>query len=199
MAKSNIFRRLRYAFALIIVFGLVITTNRIDNAHFKTAQESIESVYFDRVVAQNLIYQTSKVLFENKLALLADTSTSRKMILEHDLKMEELFEEYAKTRLTDPEALAFEKLQRNFHQLTTLQNKRAENQEVDKDQAIQLCNRIEQNLNQLAEIQIKESRNLKLIARQSLKNNEMMSKIEIGLLILIGLALQVVLFYKIKS
>ena len=60
-------------------------------------------------------------------------------------------------------------------------------------------NIIKADLIKLSEIQIKESKNLTSIAQKSLDTNNLMSKLEIGFLVLIGLIIQFTIFYRVKK
>jgi hypothetical protein len=79
--------------------------------------------------------------------------------------------------------------------LIDLEGKNLEN----KSAIIENINIIKSDLIELSEIQIKESQSLTSIAQRSLDTNNLMSNLEIGFLVFIGLIIQFTIFYRVKK
>ncbi|WP_339883640.1 hypothetical protein [Polaribacter vadi] len=189
----SLYNRINIGLALSIVFLLVFATNRLDKRHFETVQNTVISLHTDRVIAQDLIYKMNLIIYNKQLSLLGESSENVNPNLNKDFNL--LIEKFSETKLTKKESQIFEKLKVDFNKLTDLEAKMLENNE----EILININIIKSDLIKLSEIQIKESKNLTSIAQKSLDTNNLMSKLEIGFLVLIGLIIQFTIFYRVKK
>ncbi|MGY8910753.1 MAG: hypothetical protein ACKVIG_12975 [Flavobacteriales bacterium] len=189
----SLYNRINIGLALSIVFLLVFATNRLDKRHFETVQNTVISLHTDRVIAQDLIYKMNLIIYNKQLSLLGESSENVNPNLNKDFNL--LIEKFSDTKLTKKESQIFEKLKVDFNKLTDLEAKMLENNE----EILTNINIIKSDLIKLSEIQIKESKNLTSIAQKSLDTNNLMSKLEIGFLVLIGLIIQFTIFYRVKK
>ncbi|CAN0603136.1 unnamed protein product, partial [Ectocarpus sp. 12 AP-2014] len=65
--KLTLFQRISVGLVLAIAFLLVLGSNRLNKRHFSTIQNTVNSVYKDRVVVQNLIYELSTTFHKKEL------------------------------------------------------------------------------------------------------------------------------------
>ncbi|AOW16746.1 hypothetical protein LPB03_04370 [Polaribacter vadi] len=189
----SLYNRINIGLALSIVFLLVFATNRLDKRHFETVQNTVISLHTDRVIAQDLIYKMNLIIYNKQLSLLGESSKNVNHNLNKDFNL--LIEKFSETKLTKKESQIFEKLKVDFNKLTDLEAKMLENNE----EILTNINIIKSDLIKLSEIQIKESKSLTSIAQKSLDTNNLMSKLEIGFLVLIGLIIQFTIFYRVKK
>lgn len=189
----SLYNRINIGLALSIVFLLVFATNRLDKRHFETVQNTVISLHTDRVIAQDLIYKMNLIIYNKQLSLLGESSENVNPNLNKDFNL--LIEKFSDTKLTKKESQIFEKLKVDFNKLTDLEAKMLENNE----KILTNINIIKSDLIKLSEIQIKESKSLTSIAQKSLDTNNLMSKLEIGFLVLIGLIIQFTIFYRVKK
>ena len=189
----SLYNRINIGLALSIVFLLVFATNRLDKRHFETVQNTVISLHTDRVIAQDLIYKMNLIIYNKQLSLLGESSKNVNHNLNKDFNL--LIEKFSETKLTKKESQIFEKLKVDFNKLTDLEAKMLENNE----EILTNINIIKTDLIKLSEIQIKESKSLTSIAQKSLDANNLMSKLEIGFLVLIGLIIQFTIFYRVKK
>ena len=189
----SLYNRINIGLALSIVFLLVFATNRLDKRHFETVQNTVISLHTDRVIAQDLIYKMNLIIYNKQLSLLGESSKNVNHNLNKDFNL--LIEKFSETKLTKKESQIFEKLKVDFNKLTDLEAKMLENNE----KILTNINIIKSDLIKLSEIQIKESKSLTSIAQKSLDTNNLMSKLEIGFLVLIGLIIQFTIFYRVKK
>lgn len=195
--KKSINNRLTIGFSLLVVFLLVFATNRIDSQHFETVQNTLTSVYKDRVVAQDYVYKMNHVIHERRIQLLDSTLVTPSEI--SNAAFIDLVEGFSSTKLTSKEKKVFKNLEANFEIFTDAENKINNNQGVTSKTLMAKLETVQEDLDNLAEIQVKESRSLTKLAQKSLDNNKFVSNLEIGFLILIGICIQFIIFYRVKK
>lgn len=198
--KISISKRVNAILALSIVFLLVLATNRIDRKHFEVAQNSVKEVYNDRVVVQDYIFSISNALFYKRLAL-KDSLVKLQRLKENE-NIRTLLLNFKETKLTIAEARNLDKLQANFDRLIQLESQYSQpvkDTVVLKSKISQTLEAMQVNLKELSEIQIRESRDLTFNAQKSLDFSELLSNLEILFLIITGIAIQFILFYRVKK
>ncbi|SDE49547.1 Four helix bundle sensory module for signal transduction [Pricia antarctica] len=202
MVKSlSLSHKFQAGLALAIVFLLVLATNRLDHRHFSTVQNTVNSVFEDRVVAQDYIFRLNNLFQEKRLFLgvhdsLADGSRENAHI-------DELLMKFGKTKLTAKESFYFKQLQKNVEELSALEQSiknsaegMTENARGKIESSLQ---RIMEDLNDLALTQLTEGRQLTEMARKSLATNNLLSNLEIIFLIVIGMIVLVIVFYPTRG
>lgn len=192
----TIYNRINIGLALTIVFLLVFATNRIDKNHFETVQNALITLHTDRVVAQDFIYKMNTIIYKKQLHFVKGSLSN----VHQDLNtgFYTLLENFSNTKLTSKEAAIFDRLQVDFDKLI-LSEKESLESSKRKNEIINSLNIIKIDLVNLSEIQISESKQLTSIAQKSLDANNLISKFEIGFLILIGLLIQFTIFYRVKK
>ena len=193
--KTSFSNRLNVGFALLVVFLLVFATNRIDQRHFDTVQDTLTTVYKDRVVAQDYVYKMNNIIHKKRLQLQDSNSTENQNNLNKEFAT--LIDVFSTTKLTPKESKTFKDLQQNFETLKRNEGK-ADNQNSNK-KLIENINAIETDLDNLALIQLSESKYKVGIAQKSLDTNNFMSTLEIVFLVLIGVIVQFVVFHRVKK
>jgi hypothetical protein len=190
------YNRINIGLALTIVFLLVFATNRIDKNHFETVQNALITLHTDRVVAQDLIYKMNTIIYKKQLQNINVKSENSNENLNTDFYS--LLENFSNTKLTPIEATIFKRLQVDFDELILSEKKNLEDSSI-KEAILNSLNSIKNNLMNLSEIQISESKHLTSVAQKSLDTNNLISNFEIGFLILIGLLIQFTIFYRVKK
>ncbi|PQJ81408.1 hypothetical protein [Polaribacter glomeratus] len=190
------YNRINIGLALTIVFLLVYATNRIDNKHFETVQNALVTLHTDRIIAQDFIYKMNTIAYEKQLHYIDESHNNVHKNLNTDFYT--LLEDFSNTKLTLKEATIFDELKIDFDKLILSEKKGLLNS-TKKDAAINSLNTIKKDLINLSEIQISESKHLTSLAQKSLDTNNLISKFEIGFLILIGLLIQFTIFYRVKK
>jgi phosphatidylglycerophosphatase A len=196
--KYNFRQKFNLALALLAVFFLILATNLVDRRHFETAQEALTSVYEDRVVAQHYIFEISTIVYQKEQQFIENNTN--KWSVENDARIEELIEQFAGTKLTTSERRQFESLKEHLTTLERIETKYRENSINNKTHVIpEIFKHIKNDLNDLAETQILESKSKMFLAQKSLNTTNLLSNLELGLLIIVGIAIQFVIFYRIKK
>jgi hypothetical protein len=196
--KYNFRQKFNLALALLAVFFLILATNLVDRRHFETAQEALTSLYEDRVVAQHYIFEISTIVYQKEQQFIENNTN--KWSVENDARIEELIEQFAGTKLTTSERRQFESLKEHLTTLERIETKYRENSINNNTQVIpEIFKHIKNDLNDLAETQILESKSKMFLAQKSLNTTNLLSNLELGLLIIVGIAIQFVIFYRIKK
>ncbi|QXP53823.1 MULTISPECIES: MCP four helix bundle domain-containing protein [unclassified Cellulophaga] len=197
----TIAQRIQVGLILGIAFLLVLGTNRLDKRHFSTVQTTVNSVYKDRVIVQNLIYKLNAIFHAKELRFILKKDFNT--IPDENKKAEELFSDFAATKLTSKEKNVLDNLQDQFQNLKILETNLLQNAEAlqgnHQTSAERMLSKINQNLNVLAKIQLEESRELTELSNKSLGMTILLSKLEVAFLILIGIAMLTLIFYPIKT
>ncbi|WP_024479578.1 hypothetical protein [Cellulophaga baltica] len=197
----TIAQKVQVGLILGIAFLLVLGTNRLDKRHFSTVQTTVNSVYKDRVIVQNLIYKLNAIFHAKELRFILKKDFNT--IPDENKKAEELFSDFAATKLTSKEKNVLDNLQDQFQNLKILETNLFQNAEAlqgnHQTSAERMLSKINQNLNVLAKIQLEESRELTELSNKSLGMTILLSKLEVAFLILIGIAMLTLIFYPIKT
>ena len=177
--KISISKRINAILALLIVFLLVLATNRIDQRNFDVARECVTEVYKDRVLVQGYIFSISNVITNKKLSL--KDSNSQNFNPKENERIDQLLDNFEATKLTISEG-------NHLKNSTDLKEK--------KDTTLK---EMSASLIDLSKIQISASKDLTHSAQKSLEVSELLSNLEIIFLIITGIAIQFILFYRVRK
>jgi aminopeptidase N len=175
--------KIRTVLGLIMVILLVFITNRLDQKHFEEVQEKLSSIYYDRVVAQDYLFDLSNAFHDRKMRM----ANLEILNFNNDQEIDALIAKYEETTLTKKEKELFGRLKENIDDL------KAQGM-IKRETANANIERIEVLLADLSDIQLKESKSLKIQAQDSLDSSNLMSNLEMALIIIFGIVLQFVLF-----
>ncbi len=179
-------QRWQIGLSLGLVFILILGTNRLDQKHFESIQQNINSIYEDRLVAKAYLYEISENIHHiEKL----DSAALLAFNFNH---VDSLITDFGGTKLTISENEEFKRFQRNYSRLKNLDP-------MDRDALVKRTEAILENLRSLNAIQLKEGRRKHLQAEDLLNRNSFLSYLELGILLLIALGIQVLIFYRPKK
>lgn len=172
--------------SLGLVFILILGTNHLDNKHFESIQQNINSIYQDRLVAKAFLYEISENIHDiEKLDSAGFAAFSF-------AQTDSLMSAFGSTNLTMSENEEFKRLQRNYDRLKKINP-------GEKEALNKRTNAMLENLRTLNAIQLKEGRRKHLQAEDLLDRNSFLSYLELGVLFFIALGVQVLIFYKPKE
>lgn len=205
--KIKISNRINIVFALVAVFLLILGTNRIDQRHFETAQNAVNSLHNDRVVAQDYIYKLNNLIHKKPHFPQEGSRASNQSI---NKEIETLITLFSKTKLTANEAKVFDNFKNDFYNLKALEAKYYANVTSDvasaKPQQLKLkslfkgnLDALQTDLDNLALIQVSESKTITGNAQKSLDVSNLMSSMEIYFLLAVGIIILLVTFYRIDK
>jgi hypothetical protein len=197
----TIAQKVQVGLILGIAFLLVLGTNRLDKRHFSTVQTTVNSVYKDRVIVQNLIYKLNAIFHAKEIRFISKKDFNT--IPDENQKAEELFSAFAATKLTGKEKNVLNGLQDQFQKLKKLETDLFQSSSsLEENHLIateRMLGNMGQNLDVLAKIQLEESRELTQLSNKSLGMTILLSKLEVAFLILIGIAMLALIFYPVKT
>jgi hypothetical protein len=190
--------------ALLVVFLLVLATNLMDNKHFKTVKESLTTMYEDRLVVIDIIYEIRNIIHLQQLSYFSEWHQldAGKLQSASD-RIDQLIDQFATTKLTTEESVFFDLLISQIAEVRQLESQFASLAEESKSSTVydDLESRFEKlnrTLDALSQIQLKEGKNQLSFSEKAVRDSSLMSKFEIGFLVLIGIILQVIIFYNPK-
>lgn len=186
--------RLRWILGLGLVFTLVLVTNLVDRTNFRGVSEAITNIYEDRLVAKGLIYDMRSILATKQVALAAADDAYRQDGYRKDADaMRSLIAAFEDTELTTAEEVAFASLQRRYQTLHDLEGELAAVpgalDPVARTQLRAAHDAVVAELFVLSRIQLTEGNRERFIAAQALQSVEVLTKIEMVLLVTLGAVL----------
>ena len=194
-------QRIQVGLILAMAFLLVLGSNRLDQRHFSTIQTTVNSVYKDRVVVQDIIYQLNNIFHQKELRFTRNGEFQRSE--SENLKVEQLVAEFGATELTYDESNLLKDFKNNFLALKELENKKVESSieatSYNDMPEIKKLKEIKETLNGLAKIQLEQSGQLTQLSNKSLGMNILLSKLEVAFMVIIGIAMLALIFYPINT
>ncbi|MEM9856781.1 MAG: hypothetical protein AAF843_05480 [Bacteroidota bacterium] len=172
--------------SLIVVFLLVLATHKLDKSHFSVVQESFTSVYEDRLSAKDHIYKISRLLDLEKVNLYKSTGLPPYSLQD---SINALVLEYSKTQLTPQEEQKFKQLKLKLQELYSTKAEEGERTAYGEAVNSQVMNKIIDVLDELdglAEIQMREAKREMDKSNRIIESSNMISGFEIGAFALIG-------------
>jgi hypothetical protein len=192
--------RLKWFFGLLLVFFLILGTNLVDRKNFRQVRDSVVTIYEDRLVAKDIIFELFARMEEKNVALVAaDTDFYQKRNQGVNGKIDELVESFRQTKLTRKEAEVFAMLQQHIAELQTTEVQFVE-AAVEDQVALQSdlqtkLTVVKDDLRNLSKIQIEEGRRQMFIGKEAVESVELLTNLEIMMLILIALVVQIAVLY----
>lgn len=194
------FSKLKWVLGILVVFLLIITTNLIDRNNFVRVKESVETIYEDRLVAKNLIYEMMSSVHQKEIALVKKDSIFYKLENSKiDAKIDNLILKFESTKLTNSESGIFDNLKNNLNALFEVEKKLKDSNYTDNSKALSQIQRVKQDLDDLSEIQLDEGSRQLSISKRAIDNVELFTQLEIYVLIIMAIAIQIIIIYKPKN
>lgn len=191
--------RLHAGFILAIAFLLVLSSNRLYHRHFSTLQNSVNYIYDDRIKVQDYIHQLNNIFHSKRLRLLHQKDYMT--VSNENKRAEKLLSQFSLTKLTNKEYDALNELTLQFGKLKTSEEKILQFKNLDNGNtkiSLQALKEIDKKLDILAAIQLEESKQMTQLSNKALESNLLISKLSLGFLIVIGLALLALIFYPLN-
>jgi DNA gyrase/topoisomerase IV subunit A len=198
----SLFNKVKWILGIFVIFLLIITTNLIDKNNFTRVKEAVVTIYEDRLVAKDIIFEISKLIHYKELALFKnDASFFAFANSESNEKIDDYIIEYQKTQLTRNEGQVFSSFLENISGLNVIEKRYLVNNNDQKIAFADQIKKIKKNLYNLSEIQLTEGKNQLDISKKALETIDLYTQIEIYFLILLAIIIQIIVLYtpKVKS
>jgi hypothetical protein len=185
---------------IVLVFVLILTTNLIDRNNFSRVRDSVVSIYEDRLIAKELIYDISKGIYQKQAALLASDSIFFKQSnASVNAGIENALTRFEGTKLTQRENKIFTKLKRDLEQLQIAEKSLMAGDFSKSEELLSEIRTVIERLDALSDIQLEEGRRQKAISERALENIELFTQLEIYVLIFLALMIQLIVMYQPKK
>jgi len=196
----SILNKAKWIIGVLLVFGLIIATNLIDKKNFKQIRDSVVTIYEDRLLAKEIIFDISTLIHEKEMAIaLSDTGFFQGRNAKVNELIQKDIEKFEQTELTRPESYEFKELKRNLSLLQDAENSLLESDFKAAETAEEKIEDIKKNLNNLAGIQISEGKKHLFLSKRAAESIELYTQLEIYFLILLAIVIQVIILYNPKT
>ena len=195
--KLTIPQRIQIGLVLTMAFLLVLGSNRLDQRHFSIIQTTVNSVYKDRVVVQDIIYKLNNIFHTKELRFVLNENFENSA--SENQKVEALLSDFGTTELTTKESKLLEELSVQFSNVQDLEKKMSHSNPIslakNSSMAISTLRHIEDKLDGLSQIQVQQSGQLTQLSKKSLGINILLSQLEVAFMVVIGIAILALIFY----
>lgn len=198
--NTTFFNKIKFVLGILVVFALIVTTNLIDRDSFISVRNSMVTIYEDRLIVKDLIYDMFALVKEKELAAAVgnrDFFSDRNETV--NTRLQDLIDQYGRTKLTDKEVRRFDSLKNNFERLWQMETPLASSGFADTAPYFRQIDLLETDLQELSDIQIAEGRRQLMISKQAVDTVELFTQIEIYILIILAIAIQIVIMYTPKE
>lgn len=190
------FGKLNWLLGVVLIFLMIFFTNFIDRDNFREIQASINTIYEDRLVVSNLVFELSRAVQQKELANAtsdADFYGAKNIAVNKEINR--LLTEFRATKLTPEEQRTLDELQTNLDRLIALEKNTAPEQ---KENIAGQLNKINANLSKLSEIQVTEGKRQMKESEYALKASELFTTIETYFLVGMGIVVLAFIFYTLE-
>jgi hypothetical protein len=192
--------KLKWVLGILMVFVLIITTNLIDKNNFVRVRDSVVTIYEDRLIAKELIFEMLKSVHQKELAvLLSDSTFFNNNNTKVNAKLMSLISRFEQTKLTNEEENVFNDLKENIQSLLESERKLLNSDFNDNSQVVNRIESLKINLDDLSKIQINEGSRQMSISKRAIDTVELFTRIEIYLLVFLAIVIQIIVMYKPKD
>ena len=193
----RIFAKVKWVASILLVFFIVLITNIIDRDNFNRLSYSVTTLYEDRIVSSDLLFEMAMLTKEIEIAhLTSDTLFFQSTNDEHLEALNLLVDRYRRTKLTETEKLVFSQLQ---EELKSLSLKQESTSNVFKADGLESLEKIDQYLHDLSKIQLQEARRQVFVSDKAKDTINFFTQAEIIFLIIMAVLIQIILLYKTKT
>ncbi len=172
------------AVAVLLLIIVLILVNNISNRRtFSKLNESIASIYKDRLMPATYIFQLTDHLYQKKLLLNTQSDQNTAAISSHDNAVAAIIKTYETTYLTLAEKKQWAGFKKELEQYNLLASVSLKDNKALNERFENVLKR----LNALSEIQASEGSNIFSVSRIDISGTIIMSHLEIALLLILGI------------
>ena len=196
----NFYNKIKWVLGILMVFILIITTNLIDRTNFTQIRDSAVTIYEDRLLAKNYIFEISKLIHKKELALAKEDAAFFKQgnkLINSSIK--DYIDKFENTKLTTKENKVFENFKNDFQNLEESESKFLSNNDNGSKKIESLITKLKTNLDDLSHIQINEGKRQISISEKAISTVELFTRLEIYILIFLAIVIQIVVMYTPKK
>lgn len=193
----TILSKIKWIASILLVFFIVLITNIIDRDNFNKLSNSVTTMYEDRIVASDLIFEMSRLVQDKQIAAVTnDTAFFQTKNNALNLEIDNLIDRYKQTKLTDREKFVFDQLQ---EELKKLEQKEQSNPTIETTDLLKSLDKVNQHLYDLSKIQLQEGNRQLFISGKAKDSINLFTQVEIIFLILMAIIIQIIILYNPKG
>lgn len=194
------YNKIKWALGISLVFFLIVATNLIDRNNFKRVKDSVVTIYEDRLIAKDIVFELAILVQEKEMAnALSDFDFLENQNKVVNKKIDELILKFLDTRLTVDEKRTLDDLELNLNKLKAYEINRLEQKISHQDLVEKQLMKVKDNLYDLSKIQLEEGRRQVFISKEAINSVEVFTQIEIYVLIFLAILIQIIVIYKPKD
>jgi hypothetical protein len=194
------YNKLKWVLGILMIFVLIVATNLIDRNNFVRVRDSVVTIYEDRIIANDIIFEIAKSIQEKEIAfVLTDTEFFNQRNGKMNNDIQNFIRRFEQTKLTDDESKIFNNLKGNLGSLIKSETIFIESDFQNKSTLEDIFSSIKDNLYDLSKIQLDEGRRQMSISKEAIDIVELFTTIEIYLLIFLAITVQIIIIYKPKE
>ncbi|MFT5617069.1 MAG: hypothetical protein ACI85I_000285 [Arenicella sp.] len=200
LIDMKFFNKLKWILGVLMVFFLIAITNLIDRSNFTQIRDSVVTIYEDRLVAKDLIFDMTRLVYEKELALVsADSAIVSRDNVQIDANLNQLMTFFDKTKLTQEEEGVLNELKLDLNQLQKIESNNSVEYDEKKRALDEKIQKVKNELYLLSKIQLKEGERQMAISKKAIDSIELFTHIEIYFLIFLAVIVQILVIYKPKE
>jgi len=194
------YNKIKWILGILLIFVLIIATNLIDKNNFVRVRDSVVTIYEDRLVANDLIFEMLESVHEKELALLrSDTGFFKTQNSKLNKNIQNLIIRFEETKLTTEEAKVFDDLKANIDNLIQAEGQFIDSNSTDNTKVVDQIDNLKENLHDLSKIQLNEGSRQMSISKNALETVELFTQIEIYIMVFLAIMIQIIVMYKPKE
>jgi len=193
----TIFNKIRWAASIMLVFAIVLVTNLVDREKYDSIRQSITTIYEDRIVASDLIFELSLLIQEKELAMVGrDSLYYQERYKNANREIEELIRRYQETKLTEKEKVFFSQMRKGTNELMRLEDLYTESGELRDVDLDPIIVDINNNLRDLSKVQLEEGKRQMDMSNKAMETIDLFTQVEIIFLVIMAVLVQIIILYK---
>ena len=194
------FNKIKWVLGILMVFVLIITTNLIDRNNFLRVKDSVTTIYEDRLIANDLIFEILSPVHEKEVAIaLSDSSFFSNKNAVMNSNIQGFIKQFEQTKLTREEQAVFSDLKRNISDLKVAETAYVDSGFSNKNEVLSQISAVNKNLYELSKIQLNEGSRQISISNRAIETVELYTQIEIYFLIFLAIVVQIIVMYNPKK
>lgn len=196
----TILNKIKWTAGLLVVFLLILATNLIDQDHFRKVRQSIVTIYEDRLVVKDYIYDLAMVLSDKRLKIAQKNESYFLSEADQDnQRMMGTLEAFYETKLTSDERKVLDSFSKKLSEFIRNEKEYSTLDSSNSSMLIEQISSLKRDLQSLSDIQMKEGKKQISIANRSMNSIDLFTRIEIIALIIIGVLIQIIILYSPKK
>lgn len=188
------FNKLKWIIGVLMIFVLILGTNLIDRKNFIKVKDSLTSIYQDRLMASEILFNASDELHHIKAQLIVDDSLKRMKELQSSInKLDQLIVKFDKTSLVKSESDIL------FHfkeSLNEIKENVKSKEEINQNEFIHSIDELQFNIKELNGIQLTEGRKQLSKGERAVETIAFFTQIEVYVLIVLAIVILVIIMYQ---